>query len=455
MCSTASIHRILCAEVAYIVFDFALVKTIQDVSLVISLFKIFSLVSLLDNHKHQQGRPIDMIENLVKTGEHLVKTDGLEEKTREFLGRGERPCDYEAQLLKDTPRLRAIFEGKVVPPVELEIQTTSVCNLKCGHCFGREYEPIKGEMSIDEIEMLAKRIDEFVEGEYNIKTVKFCGTTGEPLVNPATIQGIPLFKQMGKEVIVYTNGLFLDRIDLQGHAYYETVAQADKINLSLDADCESTFRELKGRTGFDRILHSLDDLVQRKQHKLVISYVIGTKNHQGIVAAAGLMKELGADEIWFRVDFTDTEGIREHSRDIIDDLKQAKELSSPAYKVMSIYSEDNILGDMSGFNSFGRKCYNSRFWACIGPDSNLYACGHRTHGGIVSYGSLLEHSFKELWTGKQRMDSIVTLPDVHCNYCSPSSTRRNDFMTFLSSLEKEEREEIFGAFGKGCGSSQG
>ncbi|MFH1073061.1 MAG: hypothetical protein V1743_06550 [Nanoarchaeota archaeon] len=227
---------------------------------------------------------------------------------------------------------------------------------------------------------------------------------------------------------------------------YETVAKADKINLSLDADCEQTFRDLKGCGGFERIIESLKSLVKVKQHKIVVSYVIGTQNYHGIVNAARLMKDIGADELWFRVDFTDAEGIRYLSREIIDSLKKAKELASPDFNIMSIYSEESIRGDTSGFNSYGRKCFNSCFWACIGPDSSLYACGHRTHGGITSYGSLLEHSFKELWTSTQRKESVGNLPDTHCTYCSPSSTRRNEFMTFLSKLDNSERESIFETF---------
>ncbi|MFH1073060.1 MAG: hypothetical protein V1743_06545 [Nanoarchaeota archaeon] len=137
----------------------------------------------------------------------------------EFLQRGEKPCDYEMQLLRDKERIQAIFDGKIIPPYELEIQTTAVCNLKCGHCFGRDYERIKPQMTKSQIQTLGKRIEDFVEGEYRITVVKFCGTTGEPLLNPTTLYGIDLFKEMGKAVVVYTNGLFLDRKHRDGHAY--------------------------------------------------------------------------------------------------------------------------------------------------------------------------------------------------------------------------------------------
>ncbi|MBN1646290.1 radical SAM protein [Candidatus Woesearchaeota archaeon] len=379
--------------------------------------------------------------DMFKIGTQIMLEHVLE--AERFLERGQSPSDYEHQLLKDNRRVEAILNGMIIPPYELEIQTTSLCNLRCLHCFGKDYGRIQPQMTVAQLKQLSEKIAEFVEDKYSIRVIKFCGTTGEPLVNPATIEGIKIFKAMGKEVICFTNGLWLDKTLPDGQPYYEVVGTVDKVNLSLDADCEETFKRLKGRQGFDKIIHSLEKLVASKppQNRLIVSYVISIHNYQGIVSAAELLRNSGADELWFRVDFTDAEDIRGISGDIIDSLEKAKSYSSPDFKVMSVYSAEAISGNDGAFNSFGRKCFNRFFWACIGPDSNLYACGHRTHAGIQSYGSLLDHSFRELW--ERRQQNLDDLPDNHCLYCSPSSVRRNDFMTFLSQLSEQQRKQVY------------
>jgi len=352
-----------------------------------------------------------------------------------FKNRGKPPYDYENQLLiNHEERIHAILDGEIIPPYEVEIQPSSLCNLDCKHCFGKKLtcNRIKDGIGKKEIETLAKKIDEFRKDDFKVEVVKFCGTTGEPLVNPVTTYAIPLFKDLGKKVILFTNGLFLDRQD-NGKPYFESVLGADNLVLSLDAGSEETFERLKGRKGFKRIINSLEKLLGKRNSELNVSvgYVIGAENYKEIVSTTRLMRELGVDDIRFRVDFTNKDGDREYSHEIVNCLRAAEDLSDENFKAISIYSENEIAKDSSAFDSSGRRCFNQHFWACIGPDAQLYACGHRTYQEVKAYGSLLEDSFEELWAGTERLKNLRGLPDDKCVYCSPSSSRRNTFLTFL------------------------
>lgn len=366
-----------------------------------------------------------------------------EDRFVEFLNRGEKPCDYERQLIeKHSDRVSYILEGGFPPPVELEIQPTSLCNLRCKHCFGRFYTRLPNKMGEEELEEIAGKVNEFTKDGFEIETVKFCGTTGDPLMNPATLTGIRKFKKIGKKVILFTNGLYLDK-ELEGRRYYEYLLDADQLRLSLDSGSESVFTNVKGREGFRRTIEGLTKLlVKRKERRsnldVRIGYVIGKQNYQDIVKATDLMSDLGVDEIRFRVDFTDIEGVRDVSDLILGGLEEAKKYETENLKVNCVYSKKEIARNGSAFHSEGRRCFTHHFWACIGPDCNLYTCGHRTYSGVRSYGSLLGHSFKNLWYSPERLKSVSELPDKHCNICSPSSIRRNDFITWLSSLQKEK-----------------
>ncbi len=370
-----------------------------------------------------------------------------QERFLTFLNRGEPPCDYERQLIeKHEDRIIAILQGKVVPPYEVEIQPSSRCNLNCKHCFGKSLtkKRIKDRIGKKELEIIAQRINEFRENEFEIEIVKFCGTTGEPSVNAASLYGISLFKNLGKKVVYFTNGLWLDK-KFRGKEYLDYILEADMLRLSLDAASGETFSDLKGIDGLDRTIRGLEKIITKKENRkislnVVIGYVIGERNYHEIVKATKLARSLGVDEIRFRVDFTNPEKIHELSDTIIEELNEAKFCSSDNFRVISEYSKREIDRDDSVFHACGRKCFNQYFWACVGSDCNMYACGHRTYYEVEPYGNLLENSFRELWTSKKRKKISENLPDEYCKFCSPSSTRRNDFMTFLYSLKNQYSE---------------
>jgi len=373
------------------------------------------------------------------------KADENLSKFNEFLDRGEPPRDYERQLLKEhKKRIKLILEGKIIPPYEVEIQPSSVCNLTCKHCFGKVLtkKNLPNRIGEDELDIIANRINDYKSDGFEIDVAKFCGTTGEPLVNPSMMYGINLFKDLGKKVIVFTNGLWLDK-KYKGKEYLEYIAKADRLNLSLDAGSEETFVKIKGRLGYQRILYNLEKLIEKREQEntnlnVTVSYVVGKENYNETSKLAKEIKNIGVDQLVFRVNFTELEDIQKISDKIIYNLDRAKEYQRDDFKVISIYSDEDIKENDSAFNSNGRKCFNQHFWACIGPDCNLYACGHRTYHGVESYGNLLKKSFKEIWESEERRNCLENLPDDNCKFCSPSSTRRNDFMTFLSNSNFEE-----------------
>ena len=364
-----------------------------------------------------------------------------------FLNRGKPPCDYGRQLLeKDGDRLNAIFQDKIIPPKEIEIQPSSKCNLKCRHCFGKALTSgtLEDKISEEEIDIIANRINDFSENGFRAgETIKLCGTTGEPLVNPASLYSIKSFKAINRKVVFFTNGLWLDK-KYKGRLYLEYILEADSLRLSLDAGSEETFTRLKGRKGFNRIINNLKVLLQKRAHQksnldVTIGYVVGRENYHDIIQATQIMKNLRVDEIRFRVDFTDPEGIHKLSEVITKNIEKAKQLQTAKFKVNSVYSKQDI-EEESIFHAYNGLCFNQHFWACIGPNAELYACGHRTYLGVESYGSLLEHPFRELWLSKLRLDNLKNLPDEKCKFCSPSSGERNQFGNFLYKLKKENIE---------------
>ncbi len=375
------------------------------------------------------------------------ETEIKEQEFLRLLKRNSAPFDYEKQLFNDHfPRVVSALNGEHPSPYEIEIQPTSKCNLRCIHCFGTALtcERIPDKMGQKEFETIAQRIKDFKLGEHTVETVKFCGTTGEPLVNPATAQNIKLFKDLGKKVILYTNGLWLNRTTPEGKEYLDYVLDADKINLSLDAGSRETFINIKGVDGFDRIIDNLRRLVRKRDEegsnlRIDVSYVIGSHNYKEIFLAAETAKDAGADNIIFRVDFANPDSVKPFIEEIKEQRLQTMKLKSDYFGISFAYSDEDLSTSgektTSPFYSRGKKCYNHHFWACIGSDCNLYVCGHRTYNGVDSFGSVLDNSLEDLWLKKERLEKVEKLPDDKCKFCSPSCHRRDCLMKFLTGLE--------------------
>lgn len=93
---------------------------------------------------------------------------------------------------------------KIVPdfPLNIDIEVSSVCNLKCDHCF-RQYMDI-GENQLMNTDMYKRIVDEC--GKYKLFTLKF-SMRGEPTLHPELPEMIRYAKEMGiKEVWINSHG---------------------------------------------------------------------------------------------------------------------------------------------------------------------------------------------------------------------------------------------------------
>lgn len=92
---------------------------------------------------------------------------------------------------------------KVAPfPLNIDIEASSVCQLKCTHCF-RQYMDI-GENGFMPLDLYRSIVEEC--GRHGLFTLKF-SMRGEPLLHPDIVEMVRLAKAAGiKEVWINTNG---------------------------------------------------------------------------------------------------------------------------------------------------------------------------------------------------------------------------------------------------------
>ncbi|MFC1709948.1 hypothetical protein ACFL2J_07840, partial [Candidatus Omnitrophota bacterium] len=135
-------------------------------------------------------------------------------------------------------RVRSIILGETVAPYEIEVQPSSVCNLDCRSCIGKEFRPE------ERIDVSSEAMDRFIDyilehnkiNRHKITRIKISGFFGEPLMAYGpTLSAVQKLISAGIDVGFFTNGLLLTedvRRALMGVAY---------VHISLDADSGESF----------------------------------------------------------------------------------------------------------------------------------------------------------------------------------------------------------------------
>lgn len=376
-----------------------------------------------------------------------IKGNNLKENNEQFLrflNRGSTPFDYERRVFESQfERLLRIYDGKFTPPYEVEIQPSSRCNINCVWCVGGSFPKLENILGKKEMRKITADLVDFEEDGFKVDTIKFSGFVGEPLVNPATIDGLEILIAAGKRVGLFTNGILLDRMTDDNRRYLDVVADASYIHLSLDAGSPETYSMLKGKKeDFERIMRNLKEIVsarEKRKSKLEIGvgYIITPENYLEIVPICTMLKDYGVDFIRFKVDITGKKILDGSADSATEELNAAMELNDSTFRVVSIHQQQEMAGKVLGVYDThympGIKCYTSKLWGTIGSDGLLYGCDHRTRPNGEPDGDLKKYPIRQVW--KMRNGD---LPNERCVMCSPFGRRVNEFLSFLFSLERDE-----------------
>jgi radical SAM protein with 4Fe4S-binding SPASM domain len=135
-------------------------------------------------------------------------------------------------------------------PVCLYLETTNRCNLLCTTC-PRTYEELEPPADMS-FELFRKIVDQVP----NVARVVLHGV-GEPMLVPHLPQMIRYLKERGVYVLFNTNGTVLNASN--GRAISE--AGLDELRVSLDAADARTFKSIRGKDYFNRIVRNVKAFV--------------------------------------------------------------------------------------------------------------------------------------------------------------------------------------------------
>jgi len=323
------------------------------------------------------------------------------------------PFNYERFLCIDKAAyLDAFIKDELFGPFELEIQTSSRCNLNCTWCIGEQVQQQKrvkslpNSINVNNVDKLVDGILQMRENVLSLDTVKFSGFIGDPLLNrDATLIAIKRLHEAGVRVGLFTNGT------LMNDDTWDVLSKIDYVHISLDAGPES-FYPLKEHypigTASSDTFYSVIDYIKglnsarkkaKSNLKINIGYVIVEGNHHEIFTAAKIVKEAGADMIRFKFDISSKYDVKTPwLAEAFSQIEKAKqELNSTTFSVQAIHNKDTVKNNAHTTWSCSRGCYLQYFMATIGSDANMYMCDHNTMPGAISFGNSINSSFYNIW----------------------------------------------------------
>lgn len=298
------------------------------------------------------------------------------------------------------------------PPVCLYLETTNRCNLLCTTC-PRTYEELEppADMSwplftsiVDQVPDLARAVLHGV---------------GEPMLVRNLPRMVRYLKDRGVYVLFNTNGTVLN--ERNGRALID--AGLDELRVSLDASNAESFREIRGRNYFDRILRNVRafrDLQEREGHDKprVSAWLTGLKDTvEELPAFVRVAAEIGVKEVYLqRLVFFDqgAVGMARPDQALYERLSRedAQHLEAAEKLALSLGMTFSASGAASEPGTSLRKADDNSHWSlCRRPWTVMYFTANGralpcciapfSQRGYEHYtlGDATQQSLREIWNG--------------------------------------------------------
>lgn len=347
----------------------------------------------------------------------------------------------EIEILKKhkTRFLHALNTDRILPPYEILIHPSGICNLRCSWCIGghvledmqKKSDSILPSLLWDpkNMEKIINDILNYSEDGYKVENVSFSGITGEPLLSKKSIIiAIELLSKKHVRTGMFSNAVLMD------DEIFNTLLKMNYINISLDAGTPKTYAKLKfrgnplGEKLFTQLINNIKKLTnlrsKSKSSKLNInaSFVLYPDNYKEIYETALMLKDIGINTMRMKQDISGKMLLS--GKQIVEAeklIKKVKNLEDDNFKFITIHRL-NIPSDR--LRQFDR-CIISDLMAAIGSDGNVYPCNYQACVGSPVYGNALKDSFKSIWEGENRIKIRKQLPNICPPVCDPFKNRAN------------------------------
>jgi MoaA/NifB/PqqE/SkfB family radical SAM enzyme len=299
-------------------------------------------------------------------------------------------------------------------PIEIQLEPSSRCNLKCTICNLKTYHSKHHFLSPTELEKIIRQLKP-------LKNVNLTGM-GESLLNPHFTELLQVLCQNHVPFTFITNALLLSQSYTKKILPYHPKA----IIVSVDSALKSNYEHIRVGASFPRLVTNLKHLARlRKQispnTQLIINATIIPFHPQALVNAKSvirLAKQLKFDLVTFQTI------LNSHSN---PQLHLSKTL--PLYQNISLYAQKiNQSIVLPGINPKINSCYYPWIYPQVTAGGDLLPCCLVPQSGdyqeIIkkySWGNLFRQSFRSCWNSPKAQQFRNQLnsanPPTPCQLC--------------------------------------
>ncbi len=170
----------------------------------------------------------------------------------------------------------------------LQWHITHRCNLRCTHCYQRDYGSL---MRTDELFSALDWYNRYVQSRSLKAQINLTG--GEPLTHPDFIPLAREIRRRGMALGVLTNGTLIDARLADSLALLDPVF----VQVSLDGT-ERAHDAIRGSGSFARAMMGID-LLKERGVRVNVSFTAQSRNVRQLPALSLLCRRHGVDKLWF------------------------------------------------------------------------------------------------------------------------------------------------------------
>lgn len=329
------------------------------------------------------------------------------------------------------PQLMDIKNGKIVAPVNLQIDPTNICNHDCSFCYYHVHE--LGDFVYKEKinrEVMLKTLDDLLV--LGGKSVEWTGG-GEPFVHKDFDEFSQKARSNGFEQALVTNGQLLDK-------HIDEVLDFSWVRVSVNGGSNSYEKVHRVRAGVrDTVWKNIEDLAGKKKdgNVLGISNVVCADNWMDIYEIGKYAKERGADNYRISLAHTDDKDAPFLNiwGDILDQIDKTKDLQDDDFRVFSFSNRIATIArkEKGGF------CFYHHLTTALGANGELYPCCYFKYLPEFSLGNVNEMSLVDIWFGDKRKEFIDGTAKDCWGHCWMGD--KNKLAAYITS-EKDEAPHI-------------
>jgi len=308
------------------------------------------------------------------------------------------------KLIYHVPRVHDWLQGKTVYPIYMEISPAGDCNHRCTYCGldFMEYQPRYLETGL-----LKKRLSEL--GRLGLKSIMYAGE-GEPFLHKDIVEIISHTKDSGVDAAVTTNGVLFEK----GIAR-DSLGYMKWLKVGLDGATKETYSKIHRCSGndFDKVISNISyaaELRRREKYTctLGMQFLLLPENSHEAVALAGIARDIGLDYLV----------VKPYSQHIQSKTTMYNSVKYSDYEYLKDeleqFNTDNfkVIFRMHTMRKWDQKSRNYKrclalpFWSYIDSGGNVWGCSVFLGDKKFLYGNIYEESFREIWEGEKRSQSL-------------------------------------------------